>query len=1148
MLKNKNDSFLGDEITRNIKYGDNSWQSFGTVDRESSYTKEPILHLLFEGFNYNKDVGDYKDYVARASTDSISSEKYVAASLQHDLYVLNSNIYTTTSTTSSKNIFNLNDYLKYGIALANPVYDSNSVAKKICLLNVKLNDEGKYVAADKNGVNTDTTVFDILKYFLPEFYTLENTNSLAARNYTSAFQNLILRYARPNSSSDNVEIKGEYNDSREFTTLRVLDTTLIEFLNNLKAIKVKVYTNSSKTKLKFEKTVAEIFLDDFSIYLHTQESIKMPFYNRGVNNAIEGLDDDRNFKTRFIANVITKNAYEFEGSSAVGYLEYLNDLVEESIYANNVGASFYASRRDDPTDSSLATSTELAKEILRDKLANPEEVASTTYEHLYKDKTIAETSLLADYVARVDNIQSSISLYAPDVFSGFSDVNSPKSTWSIHFLGEESTENLFQNEDNSYKLYNSVIIGYGLSDTLIAYRTLAGAIYYFIKNKNVANLQIDVPFSERLVNASMYDNALTNNTLNANYYPTVSAINAVYKVGHGESAKTLDIPEKTAETYYSYNFAEEVKYWLENECFLFKGNVYGDYVEELNFMQNLTPDSDVHFERLRLKKTDIVYNRLQDSKYEVPYVEQTAPLVNNTLDNEEGPTSHGSDALAGLGNLLGNEIDENGNKTRNVFPPFIYDFDKGNQSFAMDENIDSRLKNAAGNAQRINSKDGKGSIVVEDRITSPTIDEIWTFLKYLTESDGSGVNSGVNERLPKFYGVKRDYLEGAITVSPADTEIIKNTVNPSNDIENPKVIDILNWKPTTKEETRLHWSSKSAPELQFGGYHVTKYIEKIYDYSVEPFSRRNDVQDGDLYEYNTENVARKNSVTGYLEKLYNSAILAFDLPEVVDVDKTSAMVNVSLIAADIFNSTEKLTGSNNLLFTKENDDKLITSKKPIHSTVQRKKAFDAIANILKYHKANGVDEDSSLHNHYKKYLDNPKNLKEIERDLETIRQNLQTVVEFVVASFVSLGYADRSQNKGTLHQLHRNAYEFDSTLIVNTNNTKAIASDEKAQKYNYTVPVEALEDSLNNLQDTLTVVDLDKKVVFEDGDYQNRYLRDNYDKSVIDLNSNVLDNSRAHHDTYRPNETLVSEVYLAADGTWRSIHEHICLPIIYDEH
>ena len=68
MLKDKEDNFLGDLITNNIKYADNEWQALGTTDRTSMYLSEPILDLIFENQIYDRDTGKYK-YIPRASIE-----------------------------------------------------------------------------------------------------------------------------------------------------------------------------------------------------------------------------------------------------------------------------------------------------------------------------------------------------------------------------------------------------------------------------------------------------------------------------------------------------------------------------------------------------------------------------------------------------------------------------------------------------------------------------------------------------------------------------------------------------------------------------------------------------------------------------------------------------------------------------------------------------------------------------------------------------------------------------------------------------------------------------------------------------------------------------------------------------------------------
>lgn len=1153
MIKNKDDEFLGDNITSNVKYADNEWQAQGTVDRGSVYTKEPLLDLLFEGYNYNKTEGDYIDYVARASTSIISGtdqKAYVAAKLQHDLYVLDAQFYATSAIDSSNNIFSLSSYLNKAVALSNPLFDDRSAAKCINLLGItrKANNRSLKDFEWKNEKLKVTPLFDVVKYFLPEFYVDENFK--VTENIKAKFNKLVNRYRTELPESFTLVFDSKSSVDAAALSKLTIDSTIEEYLELLNHVDYGALVSaegSSTKEFKILGNVADVFIADFSIYQHNSKDIKMPFYNRGSVKASDGnvfkeTDDTRTFKTRFIANSLSENLYNSRSElSQPIYLERLNDIVEEALFSPT--AEIYKNRPE--IKEASRTSTILANELFN----------GGKYSHLWKTNDVAYNTLLENYTKAIDNIETSITLYCPSVFSEYSAVNSPENSWGIHFVNEEATENIFQDIDNTYKLFNNVLIGYRLADTLIANRTFAGGIYYLISQRDSdvdAPLTLDVPLQERSVSCGFYNCSITvSNQLS--YYPTVTAINALYKLGH---AIDVSFPEIATEEH-NYDFTGEIKDWLRHECFLFKGNVYGDYVEELNFLQDLTPDSDVHFKHIRIKSTEIPYNRQQDSKYEIPYIEQTAPLINNTIENKEGLGVYGSEAFAGVGNLLGKDKDLKGNATQNTIPPFIYDYDKGNQSALMDQRIDSRLKNATGNAQRINSKDGAGTLVADQRISSPTIDELWTFLKYLTESDGSGIDAGINERLPKFYGVQKEYVANTISNLPKNSLILENTVNPrAQKAENTKTIDILNWKPSMKKEPELHWSpsitdKSKKVELQFGGYEITRYIEKIYDYEIKPFSRRpKELVDDATYEFNSEVLSDKNNLTGYLEKLYNSAILAFDLPEVSVESKLKSMVNIGLLYADVLDKSysaileDDLDKSATTIFAEESDKNLITPNQPLHNTAQRKKAFDDIANILNYHKADGETKEASKHNHYKKYLENPKNLKEIERDLETIRQNLQTLAEFSVASFTSLGYADRAQNRGTLHQLHKNAYSYLSTFIYSVNNTIANLNDET---YNVKVSLNDLETDLNNINESLIIEDSDKRVVFDDGEYEKRYLRSEYDASVIDLNSNVTEHSRARHYRYRPNETLLSEVYLAADGTWRSVHEHTVLPVIYSE-
>lgn len=1154
MLKNKEDDFHGDKFTSNVKYADNEWQAHGTVDRGSTYTKESILHLLFEGFNYDRNLGDYKHYVPRASTGPGGwlhrgkNNPYVPAKLEHDIYLVENTYYNISSSQSVKNIFDLTTFLSKGISIANPVYDSLANYKTIKVI-------------DDSNLNETITIREVIDILSGVCIGCE----LATTDNQEAFIN---RYVRGSMDLDKTLISFDVlkdpavpkhldlftgGEDRPLEIKDVFDLTLKQFLE---IIGNKDNKEVEKVFEKLQKTPKDLFLEDFELRVHHRDTIKMPFSRRGIekkgNTLLDEYSDTRTYCTRFIANSITKEL-TYTDTTAINYLESISDLLEEALFAVDSPESLnlYEGRSAALVPPSLHTDKELADAVLK---------ADGQYSHVYQKKY--ETGkILENFVKVVDDIRSKITLYLPDIYSDYNaTLNDPIFSWGIHFLNAEKTENLFQDTDKSYKLYNNVLIGYKLADALITARTFLGGVNHILFSKNTVSnsiLPINISLNrlyEPVIREFNPKMKTKSRDVPLGVYASISIINNLYKKTRKKADTILTIDESTnlaeVSTLMNYNFAVEIKDWLETECFLFKGQVYGDYVEELNFLQDLTPDSNVQFKNIRVKKTDVPYKRYQDSKTEIPYVEQTAPLVNQT-SNKKGLGVYGSDALAGVGNVKGNELKELGktDTTQNVLPPFIYDYDKGDQENQMASEIDLRQQSIYKDKQRVNNE--SGGLVIEDRIISPTIDELWIYLKYLTESDGQletdDILTGINEKLPTFFGVKKDFIKDTLFDKGVKAPSIR--VNPlAQNIQDEAVVDILKWTPNATIENRLHWGSKNKPELQFGGYTVSRYIEKIYDYKVYPFSRRKNLNDNDTYEFNSENSKEYNQVTGYLEKLYNSITLSFDL---VDTDHESPdVVDPELLQASILENPQILVGTEQKsLFSLEHDKKLTTENKPAYATIERQKAFKDLARILNYHNADGKGENSdpksSLHNHYKEYLKNPKNLKEIERDLETIRQNLQTLVEFSVSTFVNMGYADRTKNRGTLHQLHKNAYSFVSTWLIAVNNTKANTSN---TTYNYDVLLDKLTDSLNYIEESLKVVDLDRKVVFDDGIYEDRYLVENYDHFVIDLNSNPIENTRARHPMYRVNETLMSETYLAADGTWRSVHEHTVLPVLFSEH
>lgn len=1119
MLKNKEDNFLGDGITHNIKYADNEWQAHGTVDRNSVYTKESLLHLLFEEKEYDRDTGNYKYYVPRGSTANIFGKNYMGAKLQHDITLLDTVFYSTSPISSSINIFDIDTYLKKAIAVANPVFDDKAAVKVIPMVDVE--------SLKKNG--STVTLNQFFSALNPETY--ESGTSDTSRN-----KFLLERYGIASKDADK---------------------TLIEIFDGI----------MSESKKK-------IFHRDFQLRMHEESSIKLPFNKRAANTS-ENLNDTKTYETRFISNSFCGRLLNNDMLSQKR-IEYLNDVIEEAIFSNDFIDEFNlvssSSERFDDEDQNFTSITNTKNPATGDKYHVSEWLREKGYgsildKYVSNDLEAEDSADKTSIVSLVEGLfkyKSNINNYCTDVYTGYNENVSFPTSYGIHLLSEEDTTNMFQDEEKSYRLFNEVVLGYGLVNCLLSARTFLGGTALLFNGDNFIKENTEISYTENIPLSLVPKFNYVKGNGNVNYYETVTMLNNAYKLGHG-----LDISDSLeTSSAREYVLADEIKEWLENECFVFKTPVYGDYVEELNFMQDLNPDSDVQFRNVRVKKTEIPYKRFQDSKYEVPYVEQTSPLLNNTPENEKIPSAHASDALAGVGNIVGKD------NNKNVFPPFIYDYDKGDE----EDKIASSDKRTMGyfGKQRVNYS--KGNLTIEERINSPTIDELWAFLKYLTESDGKTKEAkdlNVNERLPSFFGIKKSSIMGSLftTENSEDESGIKNTVNPlASEDNNIQQVDILNWAPDTKK-LPVHYNSKEHPELQFGGFTVTRYIEKIYDYKVNIFGRRTkdteneehkkifegeslDSWDGTKYEFNTENLDDYNNTSGYLEKLFNSAILGFAIENMdpLNEDRNWNLVEPRVLKTDALDDSADASR----LFTTTNDQKFLTKNKPVEASDERKKAFDAISRILTWHGAtDGETEsengyDTSYHNHFKKYLEQPKNLKEIERDLETIRQNLQAFVEFYVAQSASKGFNDRSFNRGTIHELHRNHFSYDSTLLrlrpgtLDPDGVAINLNSVEPEENEVLVKLEALSNTLNNLVDSLNVATMDQKVVFEDGQFDERYQRQNYDRHLINLSGSV-ENERHPHEMYRANETLLSEVYLAADGTWRSIHEHGVVPIVYDD-
>lgn len=1096
MLKDKEDNFLGDQITNNIKYADNEWQALGTTDRTSMYLSEPILDLIFENQIYDRDTGKYK-YLPRAS---IEGKKYSAATLSHDLILVNKLLYSSTPKTPYNSIYNLDDYLGYGIVITNPIYDNLARVKKIPMFETEAN--GDKLRLKYTGISS-LTLKEFVEIFNPYSFSNAKLNENALNTLT-----LSLADDTQGSNSPNNEVVITNLLTKYPATGSINGTTNIGSWFN---------AMSAETQLKF--------IDDFSLSLHDKDSVKIPYYTmRGISQ-LSGVEKFK-FFSRLYPNlsVINKNI-------AAGYVEKMSTLAEDYLSSNlSYGSAEDAILKGVAIDQTSSAELQLIK---TGTLASDTEAKTqlVDFDILPDDDIYDVTNCVNSLSAIADSFRlGGYNKFLPPLFLGYTDDVNFKDSAGIHLVVEEDKSTVFREDDvENFTIYSGLVLGYRLVDNLISQRTFLGSMFNLIFNSAGAANNATMPNGWEKLPLNKMSQKKTVTDFAKDFvadgfykgYVTVDMLGVLFYLGHSDNTFT-DYSERLREMGYfaeDYtDFMSPIQDWLENETFLFKAPIYGDYVEELQFMQDLHPDASPQFTGLRIKKTDLKYKRFQDSKYEHPYVEGTLPLINLT-PGEPDWKAHATEAIPALGIRFVNLHGDPNARSQSTVPPFLYDYDKdgryapGNKDASAIAPLDARSAQSTSGGlinQRVNHKEG--DLEVEGRIKSKTIEELWQYLKYLSES--TGIRSDVaGTDLPSFFGIYADQIGLApsdnSTLRLPQNEIIR--VNPRVDsTADRQIIDILDWEPIfDTEHYDPYYNSEKYPEYQLGGYKVNKAITKVIDYAILPFSRSLRT-DGDVYEYGTE-TGPYMTVTGYLTQLWNNFELGLAATGIEGKD-------LPYKELDAFDT--------DLIFV---DEEVKRSGRMLQESENRRKAFNKIAALLNW------NEGESRHNHFKEYLEHPKNLKTIERDLESIRQNLQMLSEYAVLNFAVMGFADRGTNRGTLHTLHRNSFDFNDAYLEDASSLPS-------------------NDTLNNVVDTLNVTELDKKVVFADGDFATRYKHDYYDASRLNLSDPKL-NVRTTADRsaedpvtrYAPNITLLSEVYLAGDGTWRSVHEHLVAPIIDDE-
>src|SRR5574344_2261 len=194
-------------------------------------------------------------------------------------------------------------------------------------------------------------------------------------------------------------------------------------------------------------------------------------------------------------------------------------------------------------------------------------------------------------------------------------------------------------------------------------------------------------------------------------------------------------------------------------------------------------------------------------------------------------------------------------------------------------------------------------------------------------------------------------------------------------------------------------------------------------------------------------------------------------------------------------------------------------------TDQRIKAAAAMAETMSF--------SDNVHERF--YKDHPMNLKYIERELQKICQNMYEYTQLVTETYIPKGFGDLNNNVGTLSFLHKNHYSDDSSLVATADGV------EKVEDISY----DSVSEKDGKVVKTLKIIDADKKVIYDDGIFEDRTLKANFGQTEIPHNqSDATVYTYTEMEKLEANQAKLSEIYLAADGTWRDVNEHPRVPIL----
>ena len=675
--------------------------------------KKPIMRHL-------KDIddidGDQSISLSSATEDFAKPKAKAAYNLSHSLtgvsktfYVENLNsikVIKTAVTASNEQYKNL---VKKSIVISNPLYrNKNNVVRK-CIFNFKKGEDGNY----QNIGITFETLF-------------------------SKFYDKLSSFVFPPG------VSGSDNDKNEYKT-KLFQLWLERYVNNYNDFSKIIPLKDGKYDYTLDLSTfangagGKQFIDDFSLVYHDENDILYPY--AALNNegeyisssmlgskivlsltAAQGKDNYiyciHDSKGGYTVSIPGSENTELKGDNQRFLFEFIDDK-SLSYFQERFGLS----------SSSATISIDKIDEI-EDKKEN--KGYSLIYDNLaIAKKYIYQGSLIA--LSNTDNTQSI--LFSNDIKEEKEALIKP--FISFYDFDESPLVQIEEEEKIDYKYFNSVRLSPALINDLLLPILKPFSVYMSVNA--LINLKTEgAPYTYMQSEYVAPDNDNNYNVFKKSVkrIPVLDLLREVLSLSY-----FIDVDDPKDKNGDLLVDSQIIWPFLKNEKVLFGAQFLGDFINQSLFTQTLRPDSEVTFNKVNIANTVDNF-----------YIQQTKPLIDSISEEksieitkilENGENLSPENKAHKFNEFIVTDLNSSGENLFSLFPQTFFDIDLSNNKEyynKIKESFWPPVKNVDTDSFKspliFNSEN---NLLVKDKIISPTIDNIWEYLKLVTESTDENV-------------------------------------------------------------------------------------------------------------------------------------------------------------------------------------------------------------------------------------------------------------------------------------------------------------------------------------------------------------------------------------------------------------------------